>query len=180
MLKNLLKELSYKLLKMLGGPHFGNRQYRVRRLFWHLILQKLLRINAHVPWPVHPSTVVIGVENIVPGDRNPGISTGCYLQGNNGIVFGENVWVGPGVGIISANHDLSDYHRHQSSEPIRIGNNCWIGMNAVILPGVQLGDHVVVGAGAIVTKSFEDNCLIAGNPASILRQLQPYQTASNQ
>ena len=53
--------------------------------------------------------------------------------------------------------------------PIRIGNKCWIGANAIVLPGVSLGDHVIVGAGAIVTKSFPSNCTIAGVPARIIK-----------
>lgn len=53
-----------------------------------------------------------------------------------------------------------------------IGSNCWIGMNAVILPGVVLGDRTIVGAGGIVTKSFPNgHCIIAGNPAKIIRTI---------
>ena len=52
---------------------------------------------------------------------------------------------------------------------ISIGNNCWIGGNAVINPGVKLGHNVVVGAGSVVTKSFEDNVVIAGNPAKVIQ-----------
>ncbi len=57
--------------------------------------------------------------------------------------------------------------------PITLGDHCWIGMNAVILPGVELGERTVVGAGSVVTKSFpEGHCVIAGNPARILRRLE--------
>jgi acetyltransferase-like isoleucine patch superfamily enzyme len=53
-----------------------------------------------------------------------------------------------------------------------IGKKCWIGMNAIILPGVQLGDNTIVGAGSVVTKPFPDgNILIAGNPAKIIKRL---------
>ena len=55
---------------------------------------------------------------------------------------------------------------------VSIGNNCWLGGNAVILPGVHLGNNVIVGGGAVVTKSFGDNVVIAGNPAQVIKHLQ--------
>jgi acetyltransferase-like isoleucine patch superfamily enzyme len=173
-IKNILKRILRRLILFFGGSGFSNDYFPVRLLFWHLIIQKIFRINAHVPWPVHHTSKVLHVYNIVRGSRCPGLSPGCYLQGENGIVFGKNVWVGPGVGIISSNHDLTDYKKHVSSDPIKIGDNCWIGMNAVILPEVELKNHVVVGAGAVVTKSFGPNCLVAGNPAKIIKLLPPY------
>ena len=54
-----------------------------------------------------------------------------------------------------------------------IGEKCWIGMNCVVLPGVTLGDHTIVGAGAVVTKSFKDGyCVIAGNPAKKIKDIE--------
>ncbi len=141
--------------------------------YW--VFQHFFRINKNVPWPVHWTTQIIKPEKIHKGNRNPGMSIGCYLDGRNGIEFGDNVWVGPRVSIISMNHDLNDYFSYQNEKPIKIGNNCWIATNAVILPGVELGDHVVVAAGAVVTKSFtEKDILIGGNPAKIIKKLEPY------
>ena len=57
-------------------------------------------------------------------------------------------------------------------KPVTIGNDCWIGGQAVINPGVTLGDNVVVGSGAVVTKSFPSNVVIAGNPAKIIKTEQ--------
>ena len=93
----------------------------------------------------------------------------------NGIIIGKNVRLGPGVKIVSASHNLVNYDIHDKTEPIEIGDNCWLSANAIILPGVKLGNHVVVAAGAVVTKSFPDNCLVAGVPARIIRMLDAYQ-----
>ncbi len=160
----------------LWGPGFANPQFSARLLLKHLIIQKVFRINAHVPWPVHWTSSIAAPEKIDPGTRAPGLSHGCHIDGRNGIIFGKNVWVGPRVSIISMNHDIRNYHRYVPEDPIIIGDNCWIGTNAIILPGVRLGNHVVVAAGAVVTKSFpQDDILLAGVPARIIKHLPPYE-----
>lgn len=98
----------------------------------------------------------------------------CYIDGRNGIVIGENTWIGPRVSIISMNHDLNDYPKYVESKPIRIGSNCWIATGAIITAGVELGDHTVVAAGSVVTKSFPGNCMIGGIPAKIIKPLKDY------
>lgn len=173
----MAKKIFLFFLRILAGPGFSNEQFNGRVLLKHAIRQKLCRINAHVPWPVHPSTQVKGVEHIQKGTRNPGMSIGCILDGRNGIHFGKNVWVGPYVSIISQNHDSTLYTSYIEEGPITIGDNSWIGAHAIILPGVTLGAHTIVGAGAVVTKSFtEGNQLIAGNPARKIKDLPLYQS----
>jgi acetyltransferase-like isoleucine patch superfamily enzyme len=98
---------------------------------------------------------------------------GNYFQNFSGkIVVGRGTYIAPNVGIITANHDPLDLDKHLPGEDVILGEGCWIGMNSVILPGVVLGPHTIVGAGSVVTKSFiEGNCIIAGNPASVIRKL---------
>jgi len=98
-------------------------------------------------------------------------SGGCYIQGGNGIEIGDGTIFAPGVRIISANHDPMNLDQWLPGKPIKIGKNCWIGANAVVLPGVKLGDSVIVGGGAVVTKSFPSNVIIAGNPAQVIKEL---------
>ena len=165
----------FRILRLFG-PGFANSQFPPKLLVKHVIIQKIFRINRHVPWPVHWTSRIMAPEKIEPGTRAPGLSYGCHIDGRNGIIFGKNVWVGPHVSIISMNHDIMNYRKYVPSSAIIIGNNCWIGANAVILPGVQLGNHVVVAAGAVVTKSFqEDNILLGGVPARIIKHLPPYE-----
>ena len=137
----------------------------------NFLFQRVLRLNASVPFQVHfTSTVIVG-KGIVTGRnvwKSFALSGGCYIQGGNGIYIGDDTLFAPGVKIISANHNTSDLGRWESAEPIRIGSRCWLGANAVILPGVQLGDQVVVGAGAVVTRSFPPGTVVAGVPARAL------------
>ncbi|MGF1574180.1 MAG: acyltransferase [Sumerlaeia bacterium] len=134
---------------------------------------QLLGINNHVGWPVHWQSTIILPRRVQLGRGTcPGDSPNCYLNAQNGIIIGDFCNLGPGVGLISANHDYYDNTQHLPARPIRLGAYCWLGMNAIILPGVELGPHTIVAAGAIVTKSFpEGYCIIGGNPAKVIRKL---------
>jgi len=95
----------------------------------------------------------------------------CYFQANNGIHFGKNCLIAPGVKIISSNHGLTG-RKFERGSPIQIGNDVWIGAGAIMLPGSVVGDRCVAGAGSVVTRAFPDEGLvIAGNPAEIIKRL---------
>ena len=130
--------------------------------------------NKDVPWPVVPSSRVLNAQNITFDVDNIDNfqSPGCYFQAIGKIVIGRGTYIAQNVGIITANHNYCNLELHDEPKDVVIGENCWIGMNSVILPGVCLGNNVVVGAGAIVTKSFPSNVVIAGNPARVIRSLE--------
>ncbi|MBW8192597.1 sugar O-acetyltransferase [Neiella marina] len=98
----------------------------------------------------------------------------CVILDVAEVRIGDNCLMAPQVGIYTANHPLDRAERVSGVEfaaPVTIGNDCWIGGHATINPGVTLGDNVVVASGAVVTKSFGDNVVIAGNPARVIRQI---------
>jgi len=148
-----------------------------RRYFF---FQRILGANSGVPWPVHWASTVSTpkwgrIEFNKTDQRFPGYMPGQYIQAMNGIVLGNNVLLGPGVKLISASHNLCDFDIHDPADPIVIGDNCWLGADAIVLPGVRLGNHVVVAAGSVVTKSFpESDILLAGVPARMIKKLGPY------
>lgn len=149
--------------------------------------RKILRQNRGTSWAIHHTSQIHYPHNIKRGKNVfPGDSPGNYIEASNGIEIGDHTNIGPHVGIISANHNDVNNALHDTAPPIVIGKHCWIGMHAVILPGVVLGDFTIVGAGAIVTRSFPEGYqVIAGNPAKPIRQLnlsecQQFQQQFNQ
>ena len=91
------------------------------------------------------------------------------------VTIGDYVMIGPNVLISTVGHPLSPKGRREHigiCKPVIIGNDVWIGGNAVILPGVTIGSNVVVGAGAVVTKDVPDNCVVAGVPARVIKPLE--------
>lgn len=129
------------------------------------------------------------------------IGNGCYIEpplhanwGGRHIHFGENVYanfgltcvddthiyvgdntmLGPNVVLATANHPLMPEIRakaYQYNLPIHIGKNCWFGAGVIVVPGITIGDNVVIGAGSIVTKDIPSNVLAAGNPCRIIREI---------
>lgn len=142
---------------------------------YFFVPQKIFRINGRVPWPVHFSSRVLFWKNIQTGNHSaPGMNSGCYIQARNGIKIGHNLMMGPGVGLISAGHDPNDYDLHLMADPINIGDNVWIGMNTVIMPGIRIGNNVAIGANSVVTKSIPSSVIAVGNPCRVIRQKDPY------
>lgn len=169
------------LVRLIWGLSKSDQYSATPNKVWlkHWFIQKVLRFNGDVPWPVHPTSKVSSSGKITRGTRTPGLSHGCHIDGRNGIVFGANVWVGPHVAIISMNHDVNDYCKYIKDEPIVIGDDCWFGAKSVILPGVRLGKHTIVAAGSVVAKSFpEGDQVLAGSPARVVKKLPPYEGMS--
>jgi acetyltransferase-like isoleucine patch superfamily enzyme len=92
------------------------------------------------------------------------------------VTIGNHVNLAQGITVTALNHNFKDTtlridEQGISTNPVVIGDDVWIGANAVILPGVQIGRHVVIAAGAVVTKDVPDNCVVGGIPAKVLKDL---------
>ena len=90
------------------------------------------------------------------------------------IYVGENTMLGPNVVLATAGHPILPELRekgYQYNMPIHIGKNCWLGAGVIVLPGVTIGDHSVIGAGSIVTRDIPANVVAVGNPCRVLRPI---------
>ncbi|MGD9677339.1 MAG: acyltransferase [Vulcanibacillus sp.] len=158
----------------LVGRWFDNNTKGWRWCWKSLFMQKVIGYNRKIPFPVSHRNIVGNHKNLIfsPNDMNNFQNFGCYFQNYKGkISIGEGTYIAPNVGLITQNHDIKNLDKHEESQDIVIGENCWIGMNAMILPGVVLGNNTIVGAGTIVTKSYPNgHCVIAGNPGNIIRK----------
>lgn len=100
---------------------------------------------------------------------------GQHARLNGKITLGNDVIMGPNVIMMATSHAYarSDIPINQQGEapeqPIEIGDDVWIGTRVIILPGVSIGSHSIVGGGAVVTKSFPEYSIIGGNPAKLIR-----------
>ena len=129
------------------------------------------------------------------------IGDGCYIEpplrsnfGGKHVHFGKNVYanfnltlvddthiyvgdytmIGPNVTIATAGHPILPELREQGYQynmPVHIGKNCWLGAGVIVLPGVTIGDHSVIGAGSVVTKDIPANVVAVGNPCRVLRPI---------
>jgi acetyltransferase-like isoleucine patch superfamily enzyme len=123
---------------------------------------------------VSPEHELGDVEVVAIGDR-------CLIGRGSGIVahqrvqIGDDVFTGHHVYITDANHGYEDLdvppsQQFAPSRPVSIGAGSWLGHGTVVLPGVTIGRHVVVGAGSVVTDDLPDRCVAVGNPARVIRR----------
>lgn len=160
--------------KYLRGKFFDEQRYGFVWA-WNGVLRSLFLRRRGIVWPISSTCRLASGRNmnVRPSSLNIFQQPGCYFQNYHGkITIGENVWIAQNVGLITENHDPYNPDNHLAPKDIIIGDGCWIGMNAVILPGVELGNGTIVGAGAIVTHSFEGHCIVVGNPARLLKYLK--------
>ncbi|ROO90686.1 transferase family hexapeptide repeat protein [Actinocorallia herbida] len=120
----------------------------------------------------------LGPDVIVKIGSACSIGRGSHIVGHQSIEIGKDVFTGPYVYITDQNHTYAELdapigRQWPENAPVEIGDGCWLGTQAVILPGTRLGKNVAVAAGAVVRGEFPDNCVIGGIPAKILRRHDP-------
>ena len=97
----------------------------------------------------------------------------CTFLDRGGITLDDDVFIGPGVKLVTENHPEDPaLRRNVYTRPIHLKRKAWIGAGAIILPGVTVGENSIVAAGAVVTKDVPDNTIVAGVPARIQREIK--------
>lgn len=110
--------------------------------------------------------------------KNVFINMGCKFQDQGGIFIGDGALIGHNVVLATLNHAASPKDRGSMiPAPIRIGKNVWVGANAVILPGVTIGDGAIVAAGAVVNRDVPENTVVGGVPAKVIRTIHEEEQA---
>jgi acetyltransferase-like isoleucine patch superfamily enzyme len=112
------------------------------------------------------------------------IGSGCLIGRGSGIVahesieIGDDVFTGHHIYVTDANHGYEDVtvpvgRQFGEARPVSIGSGSWLGHGAIVLPGSRIGEHVVVGAGSVVTGELPDYCVAVGTPARVIRRYEP-------
>jgi acetyltransferase-like isoleucine patch superfamily enzyme len=163
----------YLYVKVWKLPYYVHIPTGLLLLNW--IVQRIFKINIQVPFSVHYTSKVQGIEQMELGEKaklSLAISGGAFIKAFEGskLTIGEETIFANNVTIHTANHDPKDRSKFIMAD-ITIGRNCWLGSGVTVLSGVTLGDNVTVGANSVVTKSFSSNCVIAGCPAKIIKTL---------
>lgn len=123
---------------------------------------------------VAPGHVPLRDPVITIGDRTV-IGKGSGIVGHLAVDIGDDVWTGHYVYITDANHGYEDVDtpiglQFAGPRPVSIGSNSWLGHGAIVLGGATIGEHVVIGAGSVVTGAIPDRSVAVGNPARVIRR----------
>lgn len=126
--------------------------------------------NCYIEPPLHSN---FGGKHVHFG-KNVYANFNLTLVDDTHIHVGDYTMFGPNVTVATAGHPILPELREkgcQYNAPVRIGRNCWIGADAVIVPGVTIGDNTVIGAGSVVTKDIPSGVVAVGNPCRVLREI---------
>ena len=104
--------------------------------------------------------------------KNITINKGCTIMSVGKVIIEDGVLIAPDVKIVTVNHDYKERHSLCHFKPVIIKKNAWICIGAIITPGVTIGENAIVAAGAVVTKDVEDNALVGGNPAKLIKYIK--------
>lgn len=119
----------------------------------------------------YPGRITIEPGAEIRAGDNFGLNYGVEIYAAKSITMGDNTMIGDMVTIYDTDFHRIDEGSDPRVAPVTIGDNVWLGRGALILPGVTIGDHSIVAAGAVVTKDVAARTVVAGNPARVVREI---------
>ena len=154
-----------KITSEINGKY--NPPEKIRELF-----SKLTEREIDETFGLFPPFYTDCGKNIKIG-KNVFINACCRFQDQGGIEIGDGSLIGHNTTIETLNHDFNPSKRQNlTPSPVKIGKNVWIGSDCTILPGVEIGDGAIIGAGSVVTKSIPANTIAVGNPARVIKEIE--------
>lgn len=186
-----MRDLIFKINRNLLPSFRGLYQYLFSLLNPKVQIDKAIRIGKGSEFIFHPrcqfrvkagfkcgryATIAVLSTGYLEIGKDVGIGNFNQIICHNHISIGDHTIFGPNVMVYDHNHQFSFEtgvkRRNYDVSEINIGKNCWIGAGSIILKGINIGDNCIIGAGSIVTKSIPDRCVVAGNPAKIIKQIE--------
>lgn len=183
---DIIKRISSGDIVPFSDPNFSELSKHAERTIALLVdlnaSKSLEDIREHLSKIIHKridsSTTIYSPFNINYGrnlklGKRVFINQNCQMLDLGGITIEDDVMIGPRVSLLSETHPLNLESRASLiGKPIHIKHGAWIGGGATILPGVTVGEHAVVAAGAMVSKDVPDRSVVAGVPAKIIKSIQ--------
>ena len=162
-----LREEAFAVKALLNQMNNSSNPEEITELLSRILDKELQDVTVFTPLYINCGKhIAIG--------KNVFINFDCTFLALGGIAIEDEVLIGPKVSLITENHPLNPEERKGlAAKPILIKKKAWIGANAVILPGVTIGENAVVAAGAVVSKDVPDNTVVGGIPARFIKNVQP-------
>lgn len=150
---------------------FSYSKFNFGQLLLRRFILKQLSVKVGKNVNLDRNVDIINWDNVSIGN-NSGLGMNSRI---GSVEIGNNVMMGPDCLLLTRNHNFSKIEipmceqGYKGDKMIKIGNDVWIGQRVIILPGITVGDHVIIGAGSVVTKDIVDYAIVAGNPAKLIR-----------
>lgn len=143
-------------------------QFSIFRKYRVLLVRSF---GGHIDWNVslHPSANIDYPWNLKMENKSS-IGENCWVYAMAPISIGEFSCIGKDVHLLTGSHDIGKETFDLITKPISIGKGCWVATSSTVLPNVTIGNYCVVGAGSVVTKSFDEYSVVGGNPAKFIKK----------
>lgn len=163
-LKNKISRLAWNVVRLILFRPFASRLFKK----WRVLVLKCF--GAKIEWSSHvyASVKIWAPWNLEMGSNSTfGPNVDCYNQGK--ISIGANTIISQKTYLCASSHDYTKKDFPLMVKPITIKNGVWVAADAFVGPGVTIGDNAVIAARAVVVKEVEENTIVGGNPAKIIK-----------